>query len=240
MIDRDDLDGLAAEYVVGTLSHDERSAVKAALASDIGLVGAIAEWEHRLSPLNEDTPDVAPPDDLYSKIEQRLQAMSQPLPQRRKWPVWQWRAITLAVALAFILAAGIASFAVYKAQKPEEAQTAGEGLNSIAVLQREPSAPAFLVNLDEMAARLIVRPLGVAAPTDKSYELWLQADNASAPRSLGVVPDRDVMVIPLKDLPAATLLQSTLTVSLEPLGGSPSGERTGPVVFTGTFVKDFP
>lgn len=73
----DDRDLLAAEYALGTLDAAERARVAAALPRDIALSDAVAAWEQRLQPLAETVAGVAPPADLWSKIEA---ALPQPQP----------------------------------------------------------------------------------------------------------------------------------------------------------------
>jgi anti-sigma-K factor RskA len=43
--DRDELDALAGEYVLGTLGADERRAAEARLAADAAFEAAVAAWE---------------------------------------------------------------------------------------------------------------------------------------------------------------------------------------------------
>ena len=50
----DDLEALAGEYVLGTLSAEERLAVQQRLLDSPDLARLVAEWEDRLAPLAED------------------------------------------------------------------------------------------------------------------------------------------------------------------------------------------
>jgi len=68
----EDRDMLAAEYVLGTLDAPTRLDVRGALAGDGALREAVAAWEKRLAPLSEMGAPVAPPADLWSRIEARL------------------------------------------------------------------------------------------------------------------------------------------------------------------------
>ena len=51
MTDPDDIDMLAAEYVLGTLDHDERSRVAEQRNTNAELDAAIIAWEQRLGHL---------------------------------------------------------------------------------------------------------------------------------------------------------------------------------------------
>src|ERR1700739_3251727 len=64
----DDRDALAAEYVLGTLSADEREQAEALLAIDPGFAEIVRVWERRLGELNVMVEAVDPPPDLWDKI----------------------------------------------------------------------------------------------------------------------------------------------------------------------------
>ena len=58
MNDPEDIEGLAGEYVLGTLDPLERARLASQRARDPKLDAAIAMWERQLSPLDETTNDV--------------------------------------------------------------------------------------------------------------------------------------------------------------------------------------
>jgi anti-sigma-K factor RskA len=68
MTEEDDIDGLAAEYVLGSLSPAERGEIDARRRNDATLAAAIQAWERRLAPLSEQAPGVAPPAHLFGRI----------------------------------------------------------------------------------------------------------------------------------------------------------------------------
>jgi anti-sigma-K factor RskA len=65
----DDRDALAAEYVLGTLSAEERDQTEALLAKDAGFAETVRLWEHRLGELNVMVEAVEPPPDLWERIK---------------------------------------------------------------------------------------------------------------------------------------------------------------------------
>jgi hypothetical protein len=74
MTEEEDIDALAAEYVLGSLDAAERASVAARRASDRQLAAAIAAWERRLAPLSEREPGLAPPAHLLDAILTRIAA----------------------------------------------------------------------------------------------------------------------------------------------------------------------
>jgi len=72
MTEEDDIDALAAEYVLGSLSPAERAEVDARRRNDASLAAAIAAWQLRLGPLSEEAPGLEPPAHLFSRILARI------------------------------------------------------------------------------------------------------------------------------------------------------------------------
>jgi anti-sigma-K factor RskA len=80
---------------------------------------------------------------------------------------------------------------------------------------------------------LVVRAVSAAtAPNERVFELWAIAPGTARPRSLGVIPVHGELK--LSRLPPDLGDGVTLAISVEPLGGSPTQQPTGPVVFVGT------
>jgi anti-sigma-K factor RskA len=76
------------------------------------------------------------------------------------------------------------------------------------------------------------------APANSDYELWMLPDDGTAPVSLGLIPGAGQAVLPLAAVQLEVLEQtSTLAVSVEPAGGSPTGAPTGPVIYTAPLLR---
>ena len=65
---RDDLDILAAEYVLGTLDTETRAEVRARMLDDPALCQSIEAWEERLSDLSAEEAPLEPPSGLWDRI----------------------------------------------------------------------------------------------------------------------------------------------------------------------------
>ena len=66
--DRDDLNALAGEYVLGTLSAGERLEAQTLLSQDRDFASAVDQWAERLTPLLLAIPVAAPPPQLRQRI----------------------------------------------------------------------------------------------------------------------------------------------------------------------------
>ena len=117
MTEEEDIDALAAEYVLGSLDAAERGDVEARRRKEGALRSAIEAWERRLAPLFEAAPEVAPPRDLLDRILVRIADE----PVRRAMPVLavesasprRMRFMVSAGALAACLALAIAAWFLY-------------------------------------------------------------------------------------------------------------------------------
>jgi anti-sigma-K factor RskA len=90
-----------------------------------------------------------------------------------------------------------------------------------------------LASYDPASGYLQVIPVAAGACGEKSLELWLLLQKGN-PVSLGIFKPgkQGELTIPLElrdDITAGT----TLAVSLEPFGGSPTGVPSGPIVVSG-------
>jgi anti-sigma-K factor RskA len=111
----------------------------------------------------------------------------------------------------------------------------------VAVLQRDSVSPAFILTVDLESRTMNVRRVAAETPTGKSYELWLVSSKYPAPRSLGVVGSSEFTApTALANYPADTVNDATYAISLEPEGGSPTGQVTGPVLWSGKLVEAVP
>ena len=72
MTGEEDTEGLAAEFVLGSLSPAERADVDARRKTDAPLAAAIVAWERRLGPLSDAVPGVEPPSYLLTGILSRI------------------------------------------------------------------------------------------------------------------------------------------------------------------------
>lgn len=111
----------------------------------------------------------------------------------------------------------------------------------VALLQKDAASPAFILTVDAGSKTYTVRRVGAAPEPGKSFELWIVSDKLQKPRSLGVIGGSDFTSRPvLSAYDADTVSRATYAVTVEPEGGSPTGQATGPIVFTGKLIQTVP
>jgi len=74
MQEDEDHDALAGEYVLGTLSAEEREHAEGLLSFDPAFEAAVRHWERRLGELNVMVEAVEPPAEVWEKIKARVTA----------------------------------------------------------------------------------------------------------------------------------------------------------------------
>jgi anti-sigma-K factor RskA len=205
----DDSEGLAAEYVLGTLPLEERAEAERLIARDQAFAALVEGWQNRLAPLNDAYEGLAPPPGVLDRVEARLF----PAPARTRFGFWSG----VAGAVAALGVAALVLVAVLPESTVPPTLTAtlkGEGQSLVVAAAWNEGAETLTVT----------RSAGPAAQEGRDYQLWVIPAGA-APIPLGLLRDAPLEV-ELAELPAGT----TLAVSLEPAGGSPTGQPTGPVL----------
>ena len=103
----------------------------------------------------------------------------------------------------------------------------------VASLENPETDVRYLALYDEAHATISLSRLDGTAAADQDFELWV-IEGDEAPASLGVLADADhIEVRPSEELRAKFASGAVLAVSLEPEGGSPTGQPTGAVVALG-------
>jgi anti-sigma-K factor RskA len=230
-----DDDLAAAEYALGTLDASERATLAARRLREGELDEAIHGWEARLAPLAEATPEIAPLRDLFPAIEARIRGATQIAPVNStvvalERGVRRWRAAAIAASLvAALLAVGFVARETSRSAAPHE---------YVAILQRDAGSPAIEVTVNLDKQELTVRPVAAQAPPGKAYELWL-IDAKLGARSLGVVGDTS-RAANLSAYDPSVVAGATYAVTVEPPGGSPTGQPSGAPVFVGKLIPVSP
>ena len=210
-------DRLAAEYVLGTLTGGARRRFDALLPAHPMLRQAVAGWEKRLLPMALKAEPVQPAQAVWAAIEGKL-GWTLPAAQASSLRLRFWQAFA-AVATVAAVVLGTATYAPTRSEAP-----------MIVVLHATKGTETLVAGLSPDRRQLSIQPLQkVALTSDQSLELWaLKKDGP--PASLGVIASDKLTALSKKTLPKDT---KGLAVSLEPLGGSPTGAPTGPVLFVG-------
>ncbi|MEO5972055.1 MAG: anti-sigma factor [Sphingomicrobium sp.] len=231
---------LAAEYALGLLDGDALAEARALAAADPQFRAEAARWSGDLAPLLDEVTPVIPPRGAWDAIERHLGPAAAKHPAandnadalRRRIKVWQGAAIgasALAASLAMVVVAGPAILS------PPVETAAPAPL--VAMLGDDARDMMLVASWDPASRRLMVAAASDLPPDPThAHELWMIPADGK-PRSLGTMPGPKMRA----ELPMPMAAQFregvTLALSVEPMGGSPTGLPTGPVVASGKLER---
>lgn len=230
-------DALAAEYALGTLRGAARKRFEKLAIKRNDWHIAANKWLNRLHLLADTLPAIAPRKQVWQGIEKRLFGVNT---SSSRWADW-WPSLALGSSG---IAAALALFIV--TSEPQIIEVPVE------VASKEAPAPvALLADAEHKAAWMLTLAKdnngqpelrmttmsGVKPLSDKSYELWILPPDKGAPISVSLMPQQGKHHVAVSEKTAALLLQSGLAVSLEPVGGSPTGLPTGAVLYQGQLTQ---
>jgi anti-sigma-K factor RskA len=216
MKSRQDIDNaLAAQYALGTLRGSARLHFEKRLAQEQELVLRLGRWQTLLAPLENTTQPQTPPERVWKKIQLSL-------PPQKRASLWSWN------YLGWALAAGLAAIVLvpyFTSRSPELAPL-------LVLNSSDATKEQWIVSADRERKTLQlvpVQPRAIAA--NNSLQLWAIPSGAK-PISLGLVNASQTTQLTAGNVTFSSGM--TIAISLEPQGGSPTGQPTGPVVFSGT------
>ncbi|WP_410210751.1 anti-sigma factor domain-containing protein [Aquirhabdus sp.] len=233
---------IAAQYVLGTLSASARLRFQARLQQEPALRRLTYAWERRLNPLTHLLVPRHVPPEVWQKIEARLDAIvplssdpAQPVVVKAAndgyWKPWAWASSAIAAGLALFILVRPEGITL---QPPVTAQVQLVS-HDVAVLSTDKNAPAWVVR--QQGQTLVLSALNTeAVPSGRDLELWSIQGN-TVPRSLGVLHIKNGQATISGVAADLVVKDSTLAISLEPKNGSPTGQPTGAVLYTGKIIR---
>lgn len=233
-----------AEYVLGVLDAEQRREVERQLREDPQLAATVAAWEKRLAPLAEDIAAVQPAPYVWPRILSELglagrTATPDPTPSRAPglWNnlrLWHW----IGIGASAVAVASLVLLVTRMGPTPSPTPSPQVASTILAAkIERNNGVAGWTATLDVTHHRLVLVPTAPQAiASDRSTQLWL-IPPGHKPISLGVFAPDKAVNLPLSPALASQLnAKALLAVSVEPLGGSPTGQPTGPVIAKGALT----
>jgi anti-sigma-K factor RskA len=228
-------DRLAAEYVSGLLRGPARRRFEALLPAHPSLRSAVHAWQDRLMPMTGVIEPVQPSVAVWQRIEAHVHGpTSAPtvatVGTRPSWvrQLAFWRGFS---ALAGVAALALAVILANPGPvRPPivvvlSAATPAPGLPAGGV-----TPASFVASITADGRAMVTKPLvNVSLEANRSLELW-SLPPSGAPRSLGLIAADKATVVQRGKVLEGT---DAFAVTLEPAGGSPTGQPTGPVLYVG-------
>ena len=230
-------DVLAGEYVLGVLDADTHRAVAARLPREPALAREVAAWEVQLAPMLDEIEPVLAPLGLWPRVRAHV-GLAPPSTSNLGAPLWErlgfWRGFSAAGLAA--TTASLVALLVLRQPTPQYPH-APHPITLLTTIAQADGSPAFVAAVDADACTMLVMPMDANVPKGKVPELWVIAGDG-VPRSLGVrgLVHADAVRVPAS-LRTGLLTAATLAVSIEPVGGSPTGAPTGDVIARGALTR---
>lgn len=215
----ENLDLLAAEYVLGTLTGGARRSFERRRARDPFVDRRVRAWEERFVALTLRLVPVAPSPAVWEAILRRTAVVTR---------TGGWRALAAAAAAVAVLGFG---WVLWQELRPAAPQ-------ATAVVATESGAALWRLAVAADGEHVEVEAVGdTRYPDARSLELWALPAEAS-PVSLGLMPASGRVRLALDDRQRAALAKApNIAVSDEPRGGSPTGAPTGPVLYLAPLAR---
>lgn len=221
---------LAGEYVLGTLRGPARRRFERLLMEDGRLRAEVTFWEERFTGWTAGLAPIRPRAVVWHRLLAKLKGETtrgtrSTLPKLLQ--IWAGGA----VAAAALVIIGVLTGRNLLTPVPPSP-------TYLAVMSSPQSGPRWLITVDSSTRRVGMKALADnTPPPGKSYELWMLPVNGT-PVPMGLMnPTGSASETISPEAMYALSHAKGLAVSLEPFGGSPTGQPTGPVVFTATIVN---
>ena len=226
---------LAGEYVLGTMSSRARRRFVQLMEERRYIREAVEVWERRLHPLAGRIEPVQPHHRVWEGIRDELRShQGQKSGQNsssgllRNLLIWRSLAIVASILCAFL---------VYELLK---SPTIPEMPSYVAVLESDNHTPMLVAKaIQQPSMRMVIKMMdeSIISP-DKDLELWCFMQGSDRVWSMGVLQRSGETVLPLDQESWDMVNESaSLAISAEPMGGSPTGRPTGPIMYSGNFVS---
>lgn len=222
---------LASEYALGVLDNADMIAAGKRYDNDLLFRQEVDLWHNRLTPMLDDVETMSPGAQVWEKIEAIKFGQSVGADEKAEsGGLWHslifWRGFSIISAMTAAIALGVLLL-------PGKNTLPDDGQSLVASLTPTGKAPAFMARFDRNAGALNIRYSQNEYTETKAAELWLIPKDGQ-PHSLGLLDKRgqaDIIINAGERLIFAE--GGILAVSLEPPGGSPTGQPTGPVIASG-------
>ena len=215
----DDL--LAAEFVLGVLPAEQQALLTRKRETDQAFALLVNQWEERMGAMADAFEPVTPPSAVKDALDTRLFGRANKSPSF--WTrVGLWQALTGLATAAFLIVALLPAL-----------QPTPQSRHLAASLSAKDSGVTYLVLYDAAEKKINLAHVEGNPGDGRDFELWI-AEGSDAPISLGVIPAGESTEVAVSEQARAILTNAAhMAISLEPRGGSPTGQPTGPVLALG-------
>jgi anti-sigma-K factor RskA len=215
------IDELAARYVLGTLRGRARRRMEHICRRSVSARTAVRRWEERLAELADKAAPVQPPAVVWNNI---WGILHQHQTGREILRIQRRSRIGLAMASVIAVLSVMVGWWIVARAPPAQI---------VATITNEQQVELWSIEVITGRDQLrVTASTNLPLDTAYAYELWALSKSGGAPIPLGLMPlqGRHMLALDASQRSALAGAQQ-VAISREPLGGSPTGVPTGPVMF---------
>ncbi len=221
-------DELAKRYVLGTMSGKVRKRFEQLLMNYRILQQSVWHWEQLLNPMATHLRPETPDKNVWKNIIQQL-GWEKSKKETLQFSLWNIFSHAIAIAASLLLVI------VFWYQPPSSTT-----VNAVALLQETPDKIAWIAHRQTNKINIKAEQPPII-DANKDFELWMLPKSGQAPISLGLLPKNNLpqngnQQLSIQKQLLDKLANAGLAVSIEPSGGSPTGQPTGKVILTANWI----
>ena len=218
-------DTAAAELALGVLDGDERAAALRRMIAESAFAREVERWRDHFALLFAGVAETAAPDGVFPRVEARI---SGPREVSAIRPRNLWKPAALAASVAALAMTGVA----FRPERPPPI-VAAPIIAAMASADGSEGQPAVY----DAATGLVKMPGPIAIPAGRSAQLWaIHGDEPPIPLGTFKAAGPGIYVAEAK-LGTVIAAGTKLAITIEPIGGSPTGKPTGAVIASGLLIK---
>jgi len=223
-------DILAAELALGVLDGGDRAAALRRMIAEPGFARDVERWRDHFSLMFAGVAEHPAPAGLFDQVEARIDGRA--VPRRRTANPWKPTAIAASLAALAMTAVALRPVEAPPVVPAPRIATVPM-IAAMALTDTDTSQPA----LYDADAGILKMPGPMPIPAGRSAQLWV-IEGSAAPKPLGTFRAVAAGSYDAEAKIGAVIAPGTmLAISIEPIGGSPTGAPTGPVIASGLLSK---
>ncbi|MGH8280197.1 MAG: anti-sigma factor [Gammaproteobacteria bacterium] len=218
---------LAGEYVLGLLHGAARRRFERLLIEDARLRAEIIRWEEKFAAWNRSLRPLIPPAFVWHRLQARIETESKAV-RAPRLKAWWSGAVAVAAVVMLVLGIFLGRSVLAPLLPPAY----------LAVMSSAKGQPLWLITVHPKTRRIEMKALADnTPPPGKSYELWM-LPGSGKPIAVGLMNSSGSASETVSvEVIAAVVDAKGLAISVEPEGGSSTGQPTGPVVYVAPLIQ---
>ena len=221
----------AAELALGVLDGAERAAALRRLIAEPEFAREVERWRDHFGLMFSGVAEQPAPQGVFDTVEARIDGRAAP---RRAVNPWKPTAIAASLAALAMTAVALRPVEAPPAiPVPAPRVATAPMIAAMALTDTDTSQPA----LYDADTGMVKMPGPMPIPEGRSAQLWV-IEGKAAPKPLGTFRAVGAGSYVAEAKIGAVIAPGTvLAISIEPIGGSPTGRPTGPVIASGLLSK---